>query len=368
MGRHRRRPSLPLSTRAASRLASPSATRPGGTSRGAPARRCGVRRTRAPSRAPRAGCPRAAPQRRPRSARRSRRRKPARHGTVLASCPRRGRTRSRRGRNTAGTALFRRRTARRKGRSSRHGTSAGVPADRPRRREALASSVRYATRRELRFRACFEHRSAGRFGNCLRDGSGLSIRDLTLSEGLCPRLMENTRMNSPIAGVPQKHTELLKSLSEFTKEHRAARWSGTFAQFLEGVFPADPRGIARSSHQYIWDMMRSEGFEDASGHFRCQLFEDELYGIEDTLERVVDYFKAAAAGSEVGRRLLLLLGPPSGGKSSLVILLKRGLEEYSHTDAGALYSIQGCPVHESPLHLVPHTLRAGFRETYGVDI
>ena len=53
---------------------------------------------------------------------------------------------------------------------------------------------------------------------------------------------------------------------------------------------------------------------------------------------MVDYFKAAAAGSEVGRRLLLLLGPPSGGKSSMVILLKRGLEEYSHTDAGALYA------------------------------
>ena len=25
-------------------------------------------------------------------------------------------------------------------------------------------------------------------------------------------------------------------------------------------------------------------------------------------------------------------------------------------------------MHESPLHLVPHTLRPGFRETYGVDI
>ena len=52
----------------------------------------------------------------------------------------------------------------------------------------------------------------------------------------------------------------------------------------------------------------------------------------------------------------------------MVILLKRGLEEYSHTDAGALYAIHGCPVHESPLHLVPHTLRAQFRNTYGVDI
>src|ERR671919_1857578 len=99
-----------------------------------------------------------------------------------------------------------------------------------------------------------------------------------------------------------------------------------------------------------------------------RLFEDELFGIDDTLERVVDYFKAAAAGSEVGRRLLLLLGPPSGGKSTLVILLKRGLEEYSYTDDGALYAVQGCPVNDSPLHLVPHSLRSQFRETYGADI
>jgi serine protein kinase len=66
--------------------------------------------------------------------------------------------------------------------------------------------------------------------------------------------------------------------------------------------------------------------------------------------------------------MLLLLGPPSGGKSTLVILLKRGLEEYSHTDDGALYALHGCPVHESPLHLIPHTLRGNFRESYGVDI
>jgi len=169
-------------------------------------------------------------------------------------------------------------------------------------------------------------------------------------------------------GNTGRHEDVLKSLADFSKEHRATRWAGTFASFLGTIFPADARGISRTSHQYIWDMMRTEGFEGANGRLRCQLFEDELYGINDTIERVVDYFKAAAAGSEVGRRLLLLLGPPSGGKSSMVILLKRGLEEYSHTDAGALYGIHGCPVHESPLHLVPHTMRGQFRSTYGVDI
>jgi serine protein kinase len=175
-------------------------------------------------------------------------------------------------------------------------------------------------------------------------------------------------MNHPNAGAPQRHDELLKSLSEFTREHRAAHWQGSFGSFLESVFPSDASGIARTSHQYMWDMMRAEGFEDAKARFRCQLFEDELFGIDETLERVVDYFKAAAAGSEVGRRLLLLLGPPSGGKSSMVILLKRGLEEYSHTDAGALYAIHGCPVHESPLHLVPHSLRGQVRQAHGVEI
>ncbi|HEV3009881.1 MAG TPA: serine protein kinase [Burkholderiales bacterium] len=168
-------------------------------------------------------------------------------------------------------------------------------------------------------------------------------------------------MNMPVRAISEndeRRSSLIRSLSDFTKQHRAAHWAGTFASFLESVFPADARGIARTSHQYTWDMMRSnEG-----------LFEQELFGVDDTIERVHDYFKAASAGSEVGRRLLLLLGPPSGGKSSMVILLKRGLEAYSHTEAGALYGIHGCPVHESPLHLIPHTMRGQFRSTYGVDI
>ena len=115
------------------------------------------------------------------------------------------------------------------------------------------------------------------------------------------------------SGSAERHSDFLKSLVEFTKDHRAARWSGTLSEFLESVFPADAKGITRSGHQYIWDMLRANGFDDVNGRFRCQLFEDELFGIDDTIARVVDYFKAASAGSEVGRRLLLLLGPPSGG-------------------------------------------------------
>ena len=160
----------------------------------------------------------------------------------------------------------------------------------------------------------------------------------------------------------------LDQLSTFAHQSRLSRWSGSFAQFMDEVLPRAPYQHARTSHQYLWDMLRWAGEEDAQGQLHCRLFSDELFGIDDALARVADYFKAAAAGSEVGRRLLLLLGPPSGGKSTLVIRLKRGLQEYSATEAGAVYAIAGCPVHESPLHLIPQTMRPGLREHYGVDV
>jgi serine protein kinase len=175
-------------------------------------------------------------------------------------------------------------------------------------------------------------------------------------------------MNQGNSNFTEQQQSFLNSLVAFTKDHKAAHWSGPVSEFLEKILPTDAKGVARTSHQYIWDMIRWTRSEDEHGNVKSKLFNDELFGVDEAIERVVDYFKAAAAGSEVGRRLLLLLGPPSGGKSTLVILLKRGLEEYSYTDAGALYGIQGCPVHESPLHLIPHTLRSSFRETYGVEI
>jgi serine protein kinase len=163
----------------------------------------------------------------------------------------------------------------------------------------------------------------------------------------------------------------LDSLTAFTKEHRARHWEGPFETFLREIVTGDPARMTRTSHQYLWDMLRwrQGGPHEDDGESReFRLFSHELYGMDEPLRRVVDYFKAASAGSEVGRRLLLLLGPPSGGKSTLVILLKQGLAEYSHTEEGALYGIQGCPLHENPLHLIPHTLRADFRETYGFEV
>jgi serine protein kinase len=167
------------------------------------------------------------------------------------------------------------------------------------------------------------------------------------------------------------HEKFLKSLSTFTKEHKARHWEASFSEFLSEIVSPAPALVTRTSHQYLWDMLRwtrERERENSPDGEEIHLFSHDLFGMDEPLARIMDYFKAASAGSEVGRRLLLLLGPPSGGKSTLVILLKHGLQEYSQTDDGALYGIKGCPLHESPLHLIPHTLRAEFRDTYGVDV
>ena len=79
-------------------------------------------------------------------------------------------------------------------------------------------------------------------------------------------------------------------------------------------------------------------------------------------------FHPAAKRLDVRKRILLLMGPVSGGKSTIVTLLKRGLEQYSRTDEGAVYAIKGCPMHEDPLHLIPEYLRDDFFEQFGIRI
>jgi serine protein kinase len=178
-------------------------------------------------------------------------------------------------------------------------------------------------------------------------------------------------MNAQLSSSePNRQTNFVEALSAYSRNHSAKRWEGTFGDFLTTLLPANPGALTRTSHQYLWDMLRWYGDSEQPPRAPADqaLFRRELYGIDSALGRVTDYFKAAAAGSDVGRRLLLLLGPPSGGKSTLAILLKRGLEEYSRTEAGALYAIKGSPMHESPLNLIPASLRADFRATYGVDI
>ena len=161
--------------------------------------------------------------------------------------------------------------------------------------------------------------------------------------------------------------DIFRKIDEHTQKYRVSHWDGTFRDYLPMVLE-NPK-LAQLAHARIYDMVRSYGVDiDDQANERFHFFARELFGIDDALAKVVEYLKAAAMGSEVGKRILMLYGPPSSGKSQLVILLKRGLEAYTHTEAGAVYAITHCPQHENPLHLIPHPLRQDLLDDYGIYI
>ena len=71
----------------------------------------------------------------------------------------------------------------------------------------------------------------------------------------------------------------------------------------------------------------------------------DFYGMEETIESIVAYFRHAAQGLEEKKQILYLLGPVGGGKSSLAEKLKYLIEKVP------FYAVKGSPVHESPLGL-----------------
>src|SRR5690242_3700047 len=113
-----------------------------------------------------------------------------------------------------------------------------------------------------------------------------------------------------------------------------------------------------------------ERFNEGTQHeiLSYKFFAGELFGIEEPIARIVEYFKSAAQRLEVRKRILLLMGPVGGGKSTIVNMLKRGLEDWARTEEGAVYAIKDCPMHEEPLHLIPHQLRGEVEKHYGIYI
>lgn len=160
----------------------------------------------------------------------------------------------------------------------------------------------------------------------------------------------------------------LERLNAYRTEEDGLRWEGTFLDYLD-IVKKHP-GVAKTAHARIYDMIATAGVEmKGENHRRYQFFDKDLFGMEDTLERLVEeYFHAAARRLDVRKRILLLMGPVSGGKSTIVTLLKRGLETYTRTMEGALYGIKGCPMHEDPLHLIPNQLRVEFERDSGIRV
>lgn len=161
--------------------------------------------------------------------------------------------------------------------------------------------------------------------------------------------------------------EMLNKLKKYREAEEKLKWEGTFAEYLQMV--KENPVIAQSAHSRIYNMIKHAGITEENGVKIYHFFNKEIFGLEYTIEKLVEeYFHPAAKRLDVKKRILLLMGPVSGGKSTLVTMLKRGLEEYSRTDEGAVYAIKGCPMYEDPLHLIPNHLRDDFYKEYGIRI
>jgi serine protein kinase len=172
-------------------------------------------------------------------------------------------------------------------------------------------------------------------------------------------------------------------------DYHDLHWEGSFGEYLELV--RQTPSVARNAFQRLYDMIVSFGshkyveykkeithfhfFDDPIGGGR-----DAIFGLDIPLMKLVHVLKAASMGYGPERRVLLLHGPVGSSKSTIARLLKRGLEHYSRTAEGALYTFDWidaegehaeatgsrelpCPMHEEPLKLLPLEFRTSFVES-----
>jgi serine protein kinase len=87
----------------------------------------------------------------------------------------------------------------------------------------------------------------------------------------------------------------------------------------------------------------------------------EFYGMEESIEQIVSFFRHAAQGLEERKQMLYLLGPVGGGKSSLAEKLKSLMQKMP------FYALKDSPVNESPLGLFdPQEDARILEEDYGI--
>ena len=167
------------------------------------------------------------------------------------------------------------------------------------------------------------------------------------------------------------------------KTFQHQHWTGSLDEYLDIV--ASNPSVARSAFQRVYDMILSHGWEKyrvfkkdlIRYHFFSDPFDngaDAVFGLDGALMQLVDFFRSAAEGYGTDKRILLLHGPVGSSKSTIARMLKKGMEAYTRTDEGALYSFSWmldehcapgdmtheftCPMHEEPLRLAPQSARA----------
>lgn len=171
-----------------------------------------------------------------------------------------------------------------------------------------------------------------------------------------------------------------KNIAKF----RELNWEGSFEDYLK-IVEKNPK-VLRTSFQRIYDMILSHGVEEYVDSkkkiYRYPFFQDPIengkdaiFGLDISLMKLVNVFKSAANKYGTERRVILLHGPVGSSKSTIVRLLKKGMEAYSKTQDGGLYThswtitdeeLRGkiidvdemvCPMNEEPLHLIPEKQR-----------
>ncbi len=191
-------------------------------------------------------------------------------------------------------------------------------------------------------------------------------------------------------------SNLLNSLKELQdqKAYQELSWEGTFDDYLE-VVKKNPV-VTRTAWQRLYDMILSHGTTKYTDHKKevthYKFFDDPIdngkeaiFGLDIQLMKLVNVIKAAAKRYGTERRVLLLHGPVGSSKSTIARLLKKGLEHYTRTSDGALYTFGwkhesaygdsakasdqfDCPMHEEPLHLVPLEFRPKMVDMLGNSV
>lgn len=181
---------------------------------------------------------------------------------------------------------------------------------------------------------------------------------------------------------PESLLSVVSSLQD-KKEYENQHWEGSFEEYLK-IVKDDPK-VTRTSFQRLYDMImgfgRKEYIDSKKRLIHYNFFDDPIengkdaiFGLDIPLMRLVNVIKSAALGYGTERRVILLHGPVGSSKSTIARLLKKGIESYSKTQDGRLYTfawhlpkelhhISGGqdvfldPLHEEPLKLLPFEIR-----------
>jgi serine protein kinase len=156
------------------------------------------------------------------------------------------------------------------------------------------------------------------------------------------------------------------------EEFRSLNEELTFGEYLDKVYK-NPK-LIRSAYQRLYDMVLSKGTKQKKVFRRTiteyNFFQDSeipVFGLEEPLDRLMKLVKGAAGWYGTEKRVFLLHGPVGSSKSTICRLIKRGLEKYSRTPDGALYTFKWvnldkdiyirpediCAMRQDPLTLIP---------------